>query len=115
MLKHIGRLKHNQRKVIVAYKTLPGDPEHCVCVTTESLEAADHDFVMQLVESNSGQATDEFAEAFVEQLATFALRRVMTIDDRSQIKAIAEKSKKTDYKLRALLENFILSDLFRKR
>ena len=39
----------------------------------------------------------------------------MTIDDRSQIKAIAEKSKKTDYKLRALLENFILSDLFRKR
>ena len=59
--------------------------------------------------------TDEFAEAFVEQLATFALRRVMTIDDRSQIKAIAEKSKKTDYKLRALLENFILSDLFRKR
>jgi hypothetical protein len=63
MLKHIGRLKHNQRKVIVAYKTLPDDPEHCVCVTTESLEAADHDFVMQLVESNSGQATDEFAEA----------------------------------------------------
>lgn len=63
MLKHIGRLKHNQRKVIVAYKTLPGDPDHCVCVTTESLEAADHDFVMQLVESNSGQATDEFAEA----------------------------------------------------
>lgn len=63
MLKHIGRLKHNQRKVVVAYKTLPDDPSHCVCVSTENLEAADHDFLMQLVESNSGQATDEFAEA----------------------------------------------------
>lgn len=63
MLKHIGRLKHNQRKVVVAYKTLPDDPNHCVCVSTENLEAADHDFLMQLVESNSGQATDEFAEA----------------------------------------------------
>ena len=63
MLKHIGRLKHNQRKVVVAYKTLPNDPNHCVCVSTENLEAADHDFLMQLVESNSGQATDEFAEA----------------------------------------------------
>jgi len=63
MLKHIGRLKHNQRKVVVAYKTLPDDPNHCVCVSTENLEAADHDFLMQLVESNSGQSTDEFAEA----------------------------------------------------
>ena len=63
MIKHIGRLKHNQRKVVVAYKTLPQDPNHCVCVSTENLEAADHDFLMQLVESNSGQATDEFAEA----------------------------------------------------
>lgn len=65
MLKHIGRLRRNQRKVIVAYKTLPDDPTHCVCISTESLEAADHDSLMQVVESNSGQAADEFAEVMM--------------------------------------------------
>jgi len=65
MLKHIGRLKHNQRKVVVAYKTLPNDSNHCVCVSTESLDAADHDSLMQIVESNSGQAADEFADVMM--------------------------------------------------
>lgn len=62
MLKHVGRIKNNKRKVIVAYRTLPGDPYNCVVVTTENLEAADHDFLIKLVESNSGQSSYEFAE-----------------------------------------------------
>lgn len=61
------------------------------------------------------QDTDRFAEAFVEQLATYALRRVMTIDDAGQIKAIAEASKKDDHKLKSVIENLVLSDLFQKR
>ena len=63
MLKHVGRIQTNKRKVIVAYRTLPNDPNHCVVVTTENLEAADHDFLIKLVESNSGQVAYEFAEA----------------------------------------------------
>ena len=62
-----------------------------------------------------GQDLDRFAEAFVEQLATYALRRVMTIDDAGQIKAIAAASKKDGYKLRAVIENLVLSELFQKR
>jgi hypothetical protein len=58
---------------------------------------------------------DRFAEAFVGQLATYALRRVMTIDDAEQIRAIAQASKTDDYRLRTVIENFVLSDLFRKR
>ena len=61
------------------------------------------------------QDLDRFAEAFVEQLATYALRRVMTIDDAAQIKAIAAASKPDSYRLRTLIENLILSDLFQKR
>lgn len=63
MHKHVGRIKKSQRKVIVAYRTLPGDPESCVCVTTENLEAADHDSLIQLVESNAGQNSYEFVQA----------------------------------------------------
>ncbi|MFT5527786.1 MAG: hypothetical protein ACI9HK_005771, partial [Pirellulaceae bacterium] len=58
---------------------------------------------------------DRFAEAFVEQLATFALRRVMTIDDADQIKAIAKASQKDNYKLRTIIQNLLTSDLFQKR
>ena len=61
------------------------------------------------------QELDRFAEAFVEQLATYSLRRVMTIDDGAQIKAIVHASKRDDYKLRTVIENLVLSDLFRKR
>ena len=61
------------------------------------------------------QDVDRFAEAFVEQLATYALRRVMTIDDATQIKAIAAASRKDDYKLRTVIENLVLSDLFQKK
>jgi hypothetical protein len=62
MLKHVGRLKKNKRKVIVAFKTLPGEPNSCVCVATENLHAEDHDSLIKLVESNSGQSADEFAD-----------------------------------------------------
>lgn len=61
------------------------------------------------------QDIDRFAEAFVEQLATYSLRRVMTIDDTAQIKNIAQASKRDDYKLRTIIENLVLSDLFQKR
>lgn len=58
---------------------------------------------------------DRFAEAFVEQLATFALRRVMTVDDTAALKAVALAAGKDDYKLRTALEALVLSDLFLKR
>lgn len=62
-----------------------------------------------------GNDLDRFAEAFVEQLATFALRRVMTIDDREQIKAIATASKPSGYPLRTVVKNLVMSDLFQRR
>ena len=62
-LKHVGRVKNNQRKVIVAYRTIPGDAESCIVVTTENLMADEHDTLMKLVESNAGQTAYEFAEA----------------------------------------------------
>lgn len=61
--KHVGRLVTNQRKVVVAYRTVPGDAEYCVVVTTENLDSADHDSLMKLIESNAGQTADELAHA----------------------------------------------------
>jgi hypothetical protein len=63
MYKHVGRIKTNQRKVIVAYRTVPGEPENCIVVTTENLMAEEHDALMKLVESDGGQNEDVFANA----------------------------------------------------
>jgi hypothetical protein len=62
-IKHVGRLKSNQRKVIVAYRTVPNDAQHCLCVQTENLTDSEHDALITCVESSAGQAAYEFAEA----------------------------------------------------
>lgn len=58
---------------------------------------------------------DRFATAFTGQLATYALRRVMTIDDTAQIKAIAQSCKAEDYRLRTIIEKLVTSEFFQKR
>jgi len=58
-------MANNQRRVIVAYKVVPGDPEHCVVVTTENLAAEEHDTLMKLVESAAGQEADDLATAMM--------------------------------------------------
>ena len=62
-------------------------------------------------------AADEqrLAEAFLEQLATYALRRVMTVDDVQQLRATAESTSDKDYGVRSLVRGLVMSDLFRKR
>ena len=63
MLKHVGRMANNQRRVVVAYKVVPGEPENCIVVTTENLAAEEHDTLMKLVESPAGQESDDLATA----------------------------------------------------
>ena len=61
--KHVGRVKSNQRKVVVAYRVIPGDPDNCLVVQTENLNAEEHDSLIKLIESDAGQNAYEFAEA----------------------------------------------------
>lgn len=61
------------------------------------------------------QDVDRFAVAFVEHLATYALRRVMTSDDAPHIQAIAAAGKKDDYRLRTIIAELVMSPLFRQR
>jgi len=62
-LKHVGRIANNKRKVIVAYRVIPGDPDNCLVVQTENLSADEHDSLIKAVESAAGQQAYEFAEA----------------------------------------------------
>lgn len=58
---------------------------------------------------------DKVARAFIEHLCTYALRRVLTVDDRDDLKAIQEEAKKNQYGVRAIIRAVALSDLIQKR
>lgn len=60
-LKHVGRLVKNKRRVVVAYRVVPGEPENCIVCVTESMSADEHDSLMKAVESPAGQEANEFA------------------------------------------------------
>lgn len=56
-------MKATGRKVVVAYRTLPGESDSALVIPTESLNPEQHDALITLVESNAGQTAYEFAEA----------------------------------------------------
>ena len=58
---------------------------------------------------------DRFEAAFTGKLATYALRRATTIDDRKSLAGIAARSKQRDHGLATFVEELVLSDLFQKR
>jgi hypothetical protein len=61
-IKHVGRMLATNKKVIIAYRTLPGDAYNCLVVPTENLPDAYHDALINLVESSGGQSSNEFGE-----------------------------------------------------
>jgi hypothetical protein len=62
-LKHIGRIKTNKRKIVVAYRVVPGESDQCLIVQTENLSADEHDSLIKAVESAAGLQAYEFGEA----------------------------------------------------
>lgn len=61
-MKHVGKMKNNGAKIVVAYRTIPGDPYSALVVGTQALMDAYHDSLMSLVESDIGQQADELAD-----------------------------------------------------
>lgn len=62
-LKHVGRIATTGKKVLIAYRVVPGEPDSCLVIPTQALDAAQHDSVIKVVESNAGQNAYELAEA----------------------------------------------------
>ena len=58
---------------------------------------------------------DAFGEAFIKKLAIYGMRRTLSFEDRDALKALANVSREKDYRLKDIVEAFVLSDLFQKR
>ena len=60
--KHIGELVDGGAKVVIMYRTVPGEPNNCLVVGTKFLPDLYHNSLMKAVESEGGQSADEFAD-----------------------------------------------------
>ena len=58
---------------------------------------------------------DKVARAFIEQLCTYGLRRVLTVDDQDDLKLIEDEARKNDYRVKDIVRAVALSDLMSKR
>jgi hypothetical protein len=61
-MKHIGKMKNNSARVVIVYRTLPGDPYSALVVGSQGLVDFHHDSLMSILESDSGQQANELAD-----------------------------------------------------
>jgi len=61
--KHIGELADTSKaKVVILYRTVPGEADNCLVVGTKFLPDMYHNGLMKAVESEGGQSADELAD-----------------------------------------------------
>lgn len=60
-LRHVG--KHNDRKVAVIFREVPGEPHMCLVTYTELLGQNVHDPLIKCIESDIGQTSENLADA----------------------------------------------------
>lgn len=61
-LKHIGKMKNTGAKVLVVFRTLPGEADQALVLPVAQLPDQYHDSIMQTVEEDQSQEAFEFGE-----------------------------------------------------
>ncbi len=61
------------------------------------------------------EGRDKVARAFIEHLCTYALRRVLTVDDEDHLNSIQAEAKKTGYRVKDTIRAVALSGLIKER
>jgi len=57
----------------------------------------------------------KFLRAFIEHLSTYALRRVLTVDDADDVQAIFAEAKKNEYGVKDIVRAVAMSELMKQR
>jgi hypothetical protein len=76
-LRHIG--KHNERKIAIIFREVPGEPHMCLVAYPEVLNRHIHDPLMKCIESDIGQSSENLADA---------LNRTYTVDGKIILQAL---------------------------
>lgn len=88
MLKHVGKMKNNGAKVVVAYRTIPGDYTHALVVGTGNLGDDYHDDLMNVVQSAEGQQAFELAQVLSVRKFRDGSNMLQLLHSRGQLKKV---------------------------
>jgi hypothetical protein len=88
-LKHTGKMKNNGAKVLVAYRTLPGESDNALVVDVARLTDAQHDELMKVVESNQAQTANELADVLSRRYFPDGRQMLMALHTDGRLKKVA--------------------------
>lgn len=87
-MKHVGKMKNNDAKIVVAYRTLPGDPHSALVIGTGSLGESYHDALMNVLQDVSGQQANEFADVLAVRKFPDGSNMLAWLHTRGQLKKV---------------------------
>lgn len=88
-MKHVGKMKNNGAKVVIVYRTLPGDPNSALVVGTSNLGEAYHNALMNLIQDPSGQQANEFADILAVRSFPDGSNMLAWLHNRGQLKKVS--------------------------
>lgn len=91
-MKHVGKMKNNGAKVVVAYRTLPGDPYSALVVGTNALGESYHNSLMNLIEDVSAQQANELADILSVRKFPDGSNMLTWLHSRGQLKKVPTSS-----------------------
>jgi hypothetical protein len=86
VIKHVG--KHNNKRVVVLFKTVPGEDHMCLVVYPEVLPKHIHDDIMKALESESGQQAKDFSDYLFRYTLSDGNNALATLHKEGMIKKV---------------------------
>lgn len=84
-------MSNNGAKVVIAYRTIPGDSSSALVIGTNSLGDAYHDAIMNLVQDPSGQQANEFADVLAVRKFPDGTNMLEWLHTRGHLKKVPTK------------------------
>jgi hypothetical protein len=88
-MKHVGKMKNNSARVVVVYRTIPGDHLSALVVGTQGLTDSYHDSLMSLIQDDSAQSANELADVLAVRRFPDGSNMLEYLHTRGHLKKVA--------------------------
>lgn len=89
-LKHIG--KHNDRKVVIAFREVPGDEHMALVIYPEVLPVSMSEDIMQVLQSAEGQAAETFGDVLFRSMFKDGHMMLQTLHKQGMMKKVQSET-----------------------
>ena len=90
-IKHVGK-NGQQKKVVVVFREVPGDPDSALVIPTETLPSLYHDDLISAIESTNCQSSTEASDYLYRQVFNDGTNMLNTIHQRGWMVKVPTKS-----------------------